>query len=66
MEEPTPRPPLRTRLAAFVPDFRDGVALVGLALMGVGTWMIYPPAALLLVGAALLLVGICGVPKWDS
>lgn len=36
----------------------DGLAVTGTALIGVGLWLIYPPAALVVVGAIMLLVGL--------
>jgi len=36
----------------------DALAVTGTALMGVGLWLIYPPAALVVVGAVMLLVGL--------
>jgi uncharacterized membrane protein len=42
----TPRPAL---------DARDLVAFVGLAMMGVGLWLVSPSLALIVVGAVLLL-----------
>lgn len=38
----------------------DGFCLVGLGLVGAGVWMIYPPAALIVVGAALFILGLIG------
>lgn len=35
------------------PDLRDRFALAGLILMGIGTAMVYVPAALILVGLVL-------------
>lgn len=37
-------------------DGRDGVAIGGLALLGCGTWMIFPPLALITVGTVLLVI----------
>ncbi len=44
------------------PDARDLVGIAGLGLLGTGVWLVYPPAALIVVGSALLalaLVGAC-------
>ena len=36
----------------------DVLVIVGTALVGVGVWLIYPPAALIVVGAVLLAIGL--------
>lgn len=38
----------------------DMVALIGLALIAAGAYLIYPPGALLVAGAGLILFGIAG------
>lgn len=43
---------------------RDLFAFGGLALVGVGLWWYSPPAALVTVGAILMLLGIGGVRWW--
>lgn len=55
-----------TRLAPLLPSFRDVLVLVGLAALATGAGMIYRPAAFLVVGAVLLLIGLFGVPRWES
>jgi hypothetical protein len=35
-------------------DLKDYYALVGIVLIGIGCWRIYPPAALILVGLVFL------------
>lgn len=45
-----------------MPDLHDILALIGVALLGAGVWWIYPPAALILVGALMIVVGIVGRP----
>lgn len=46
------------------PDLRDGLAFVGLALIATGIGFIYWPLALIVVGGALLALGI-GRPRGD-
>jgi hypothetical protein len=41
-------------------DRNDGAVMVGGAMLGVGLWLIYPPAALIVVGLALITFGILG------
>lgn len=36
----------------------DVLVIVGTALVGVGVWLIYPPAALIVVGAVMLAIGL--------
>lgn len=36
----------------------DVLVVVGTALVGVGVWLIYPPAALIVVGAVMLAIGL--------
>lgn len=43
-------------------DLHDIVALLGLISLAAGVWWIYPPAALILVGVILLVVGVVGRP----
>jgi hypothetical protein len=38
----------------YVPDV---VAMVGAALVAYGTWLIYPPAGVILAGVALIFIG---------
>jgi hypothetical protein len=44
------------------PDLHDILTLAGAALLCAGVWSIYPPAALILAGAALAAVGVVGRP----
>ena len=37
--------------------------LIGLALVGIGAWFVYPPAAVLLIGAILLADARFGATK---
>jgi hypothetical protein len=39
-------------------DLADALGLVGLALVCGGAWMIYPPSALIIAGAALVCVAL--------
>ncbi len=39
-------------------DLSDGVILTGLAILTAGIWLIYPPAALIEMGLALVLCGV--------
>jgi hypothetical protein len=39
---------------------RDVLSVAGLILIGVGCWLVYPPAGLIVVGALLLAAGIGG------
>lgn len=41
----------------------DVLALIGTGLIGVGAWWIYPPAALMIVGAILLTLSIFGARR---
>lgn len=41
-------------------DIFDVLALVGLVFLGIGLWMVYPPAAFIVVGAIVLVFGIVG------
>lgn len=66
MRQPNTNGGLSAHLGRFVPELRDVLVLVGLALLATGTAMIYPPAAFILVGAVLLALGLFGVPKWGS
>lgn len=36
------------------PGVEDWLALVGLALLGVGLWLVWPPLAFVVIGALLL------------
>lgn len=44
------------------PDLHDTLTLAGAALLCAGIWWVYPPAALILAGAALVAVGVAGRP----
>lgn len=39
---------------------KDLAFLLGLGLIGAGCWWVYPPAALIVVGALLLITSIVG------
>lgn len=39
---------------------RDAFALAGLGMIAGGCWLVYPPAALIVVGALLLAGGVAG------
>lgn len=41
----------------------DGMALVGMALLGAGLWLVSPPAALCAIGALLLIGGVLGARR---
>ena len=41
-------------------DRNDVAVMIGGGMLGVGLWMIYPPAALIAVGLALITFGILG------
>lgn len=43
---------------------RDVFVFGGLALICLGVGMIYPPAAPIVAGIALLVIGVVGVPSW--
>jgi hypothetical protein len=52
MTEPEkPKPPF---------DARDGIGAVGLALLSLGCWFVWPPLAAIVPGAVLLYVSIFG------
>lgn len=40
------------------PDFSDFLILAGLVVVGAGLWWIYPPAALVFGGVALIVLGM--------
>lgn len=42
-------------------DFTDGCIYSGLASVGAGVWMIYPPAALIVVGVLVLGLGLAAI-----
>lgn len=42
------------------PDRADALGLIGLGCLGAGLWMWWPPAALMVVGAVLVLVSLLG------
>ena len=44
-------------------DRNDVVTLVGVGLLAAGLWMVYPPAALIAVGLALVGMGLMGAWK---
>jgi len=44
-------------------DRNDAVTLVGVGLLAAGLWMVYPPAALIAVGLALVGMGLMGAWK---
>lgn len=58
------------RLAPLLPDLPDTLALVGLALLVAGIWMIYVPAAFIALGVVLLGLGLFGATRgaktWES
>lgn len=39
-------------------DVNDFIASLGLGMIGAGLWMIYPPAALIIIGAVLFIIGL--------
>ena len=41
-------------------DRWDGLALVGLVMMGVGLWFVYWPLALIVPGVGLVALGVAG------
>ena len=47
---------MKRRMAAF--DSRDLLALLGLLLLGTGAGLVYLPAALIVVGALLLVLAV--------
>lgn len=47
-------------------DRWDGLALVGLAMVGVGLWFVDWRAALVVVGAALVALGVLGARNGSS
>lgn len=46
----------------MTPDLHDTLTLVGAALVAAGVWWIYPPAALILLGAVLVGIGVLRRP----
>lgn len=42
----------------------DIIALGGLALLATGLWWVYPPLALIVVGAGALVFGLWGAKVW--
>lgn len=44
-------------------DGNDVVAAIGLALLGVGLYLAWPPLALIIVGAVLLIAGVLGAQR---
>ena len=47
-------------------DRWDAMAAAGLALMGGGLWWVYPPAALIVCGLALLALGVAGAKNKEE
>lgn len=45
-------------------DLRDLFVFGGVALVSIGSGMVYLPAALVVAGIALLAIGVFGVPRW--
>lgn len=41
-------------------DINDILVIVGLSSVGYGLWQIYPPAALIIIGCALFVMGMRG------
>jgi hypothetical protein len=56
----------RLRRLFTPPEVYDLSALAGLLLLSVGLWCIYPPLALIVTGAALLFLGLCGAKSWTN
>lgn len=46
-------------------DRTDVLVLVGLALLGAGLWLYWPPLALMVIGGLLLAIGLAGA-VWRS
>lgn len=44
-------------------DRWDGIALVGLVMVGVGLWFVYWPLALIVPGVALVGLGVVGAAR---
>lgn len=42
-------------------DLTDGCIVGGLCTMGAGVWQIYPPAALIVVGAVVFGIGVAAI-----
>jgi hypothetical protein len=51
--------------AAESVDARDLVLVCGLALLSIGLWAVFPPAAAIVPGAVLTYVAIFGVKAGD-
>lgn len=47
-------------------DRWDGIALVGLVMVGVGLWFVYWPLALIVPGVGLVAVGVMGARNGRS
>lgn len=45
-----------------MPDVCDIIALLGIAALVYGAWLVYPPAGYIVGGAAMLLIGIALAP----
>lgn len=52
--------------SSFKPDGWDGLALAGALLVAGGLWWIYPPAALIAVGSALVAFAFWAAGRWRS
>ncbi len=47
-------------------DVFDGIALLGLLMLGIGFWMVLPAAALIIVGSLLLVFSVLGAKTKKS
>ena len=54
------------KLIAGLFDLRDVLALVGMGLVAVGLWWIYPPAALIAGGVSLTAIAVLPVVRASS
>ena len=50
----------------MIPRLFDLLALLGVLLLTAGVWWIYPPAALIALGAKLLIFSLWGASKWQQ
>lgn len=48
------------------PELWDGLCALGLILIALGLWQIYPPATPIFSGAAFLGLGIWGASTWTK